>query len=124
MNTKPIDDGVEQKHGMTHDRVRKIISYIECGRFLWHVGGEGHGVIWIQPVFIVNGKEQHGRKWLISEHAVISEVVQTAFKALLTAAEHELRESFFYHGRPVFGPHFDVNELHRISDGKHLEVRE
>ena len=52
-----------------------------------------------------------GRKWYISRHATKSEIVQTAFKAVLTALEHEAREKFRYRGLPVYGPHFNVDRL-------------
>lgn len=51
------------------------------------------------------------RKWLLSEHMTNSELVQTALKCVLTSIEHEAREQFEYMGAPVFGPHFDVDEL-------------
>ena len=40
-----------------------------------------------------------------------SEIVQTAFLAVLTAAEHEIRETFKYHDAAIFGPHFNVDRL-------------
>lgn len=52
-----------------------------------------------------------GRKWYISEHATVSEIVQTAFKAYLTAIEHEAREQFLWKGQPVFDPHYDLDKL-------------
>ncbi len=54
---------------------------------------------------------QYTRKWCISREATKSEIVQTAFKCVLTSIEHEARESFLYRGRPVFGPHIHVDEL-------------
>jgi hypothetical protein len=57
-----------------------------------------------------------GRKWFLSFHMTRSEVVQTAFKAVLTALEHEAREAFTYRGRPIFGPHFDIDHLVAICD--------
>ncbi len=55
--------------------------------------------------------EQHGRKWYVSPHMTVSELVQTAFLAVKIAEEHELRELFTYRGQRVFGPHFNVNSL-------------
>jgi hypothetical protein len=55
-----------------------------------------------------------GRKWWLSPHMTKSEIVQTAFKAVLTAVEHEARESFRYRGQAIFGPHFDVDQLVRL----------
>lgn len=54
---------------------------------------------------------QSGRKWILSEHMKRSEVVTTAFKAIMTAIEHETRETFRYKGRTIFGPHIDVESL-------------
>lgn len=54
---------------------------------------------------------QKGRKWYVSSHATPSELVQTAFKAVMTAMEHEVREAFYYRNAAIFGPHFDVDEL-------------
>jgi hypothetical protein len=69
-------------------------------------------------------EQQITRKWFISEHATRSEIVQTALKCVLTSAEHRVRESFTYHGRRVFGPHFDVEQLAELATtDKALEVR-
>lgn len=54
---------------------------------------------------------QYTRKWLLSEHMTNSELVQTALKCVLTSLEHEARENFKYMNAPVFGPHFDVDDL-------------
>lgn len=52
-----------------------------------------------------------GRKWRISKHMTDSEIVQTIFKAVLTALEHETRENFLYKGQAVFDPHYDLDKL-------------
>ncbi|MCK6685267.1 MAG: hypothetical protein L6R30_22915 [Thermoanaerobaculia bacterium] len=57
---------------------------------------------------------QAGRKWYVSRHSVPSEVVQTAFLAVLTWLEHEARESFTYRGARIFSPHFDADFLARF----------
>lgn len=51
------------------------------------------------------------RKWLLSGYMTKSEFVQTCFKAVMTAEEHEIREEFKYRDKQVFGPHFDVDFL-------------
>lgn len=58
---------------------------------------------------------QKGRKWHISHHASRSEIVQTAFKAVITWQEHEVREHFRYQGVRVFGPHFNVDRLAELG---------
>ena len=59
---------------------------------------------------------QRGRKWFLSPHMTRSEVVQTAFKAAISAMEHEVREQFLFQGRPIFGPHFNVNKLWELCE--------
>ncbi len=66
---------------------------------------------------------QKTRKWQLSEHMTESELIQTAFKCVLTALEHEAREQFTYKGRAVYGPHFDVNALIDLCDNNMLETR-
>ena len=56
-------------------------------------------------------KKWRSRKWPLSVHMTRSEIVGTAFKAVMTAIEHEAREEFKYHKRPVFSPHIDVLQL-------------
>lgn len=69
-----------------------------------------------------------GRPWRVSVHMTKSEVVQTAFKAVMTAMEHEIRESFLYRGRPIFDPHYDVEKLWElrgpINEKYSLDTRE
>ncbi len=55
--------------------------------------------------------EWRGRKWFLSLHMTKSEVVQTAFLAVMTAAEHEVREHFKFRGQSIFSPHYDVDQL-------------
>ena len=52
-----------------------------------------------------------GRKWYMSKHMTDGEIVQTIFKAMMTAMEHELREGFLYRGRAIFDPHYDLDKL-------------
>ncbi len=68
---------------------------------------------------------QYTRKWYISNEATRSEIVQTAFKCVLTSLEHEARESFKYRERSVFGPHIDVDALWSVctqEDERPLEL--
>lgn len=52
-----------------------------------------------------------GRKWPLSEFMTETEIVHTAFKALLAAEEHETRELFTYDGVAVCGPHYAIRDL-------------
>ena len=51
------------------------------------------------------------RKWKLSPWMVKSEVINTCFKAVMTAEEHEIREAFNYRGVPIYGPHYNVDAL-------------
>jgi Nucleoside 2-deoxyribosyltransferase like len=64
---------------------------------------------------------QTGRKWHVSRCARRSEIVQTAFKAVLTWQEHEAREHFRYRGAQVYGPHFNVDRLTELWRSTHGE---
>lgn len=57
------------------------------------------------------GEPWRSRKWLLSEHMTDGEIVQTLFKATMTAVEHEVRELFLYRGQAVFDPHYDIEKL-------------
>lgn len=52
-----------------------------------------------------------GRKWVLSPHATYSEVVNTAFAAVMAAMEHEVREKFLFRGSRPYSPHLDVDVL-------------
>lgn len=61
----------------------------------------------------------NGRWWRLSAYMTDGEVVQTAFLAILTAMEHEARETFRFDGVTVFDPHYDIHklvELRRSAD--------
>jgi hypothetical protein len=51
------------------------------------------------------------RRWFIHPNMTKSELIQTAFKCIMTSMEHRVREHFLYNGRRVFGPHFNIDEL-------------
>lgn len=65
----------------------------------------------------VSGKNeiQYTRKWVLTPEMTKSEVVQTAFKCILTSMEHRTREWFTYRGKAIFGSHYDVDKLYEIA---------
>lgn len=67
--------------------------------------------------------EHRCRKWRLSLRATRSEIVQTAFAAVLLAEEHEIRERFRYRGRAVYGPHFNVDDLVNLCDTHRTDMR-
>jgi hypothetical protein len=51
------------------------------------------------------------RKWFVSPHMCVSEVVRTCYKAVQNAMEHELDERFTYCGVAIYDPHRNVDLL-------------
>lgn len=113
---------------MKVDQIRQLVDQVEFGDYAFAVS-EAHGSIYLQATYdeadIVTGvvEKQHTRKWLLSPAMTKSEIVQTCFKLALTSAEHIVREEFKYRGRRIFGPHFDVDALHRICGDREFDVR-
>jgi len=64
-----------------------------------------------------------GRKWRISPRTSKSEFVQTAFVAIITAEEHEIREDFKYKGAAIFAPHYNVDALISLYEKKSFDMR-
>ncbi len=61
-----------------------------------------------------------GRKWLLSPHMVRSEIIRTAYKAIIAAEEHEIQEKFKYRDCTVMGPHMHMDELVDLIQAKKL----
>lgn len=74
-------------------------------RLYLQVKWKGHDAITGERAF------QTGRKWFLSNHMTNSEIVQTAFAAIMAVMEHETREFFKYKGKAIFCPHYDVDVL-------------
>lgn len=108
-------------------KLEVLLSRIQYKDWSFRVGSDrgtdAEGRWWLQVEF----GEWRGRKWFLSKHMTDSEVVATAFKACLTAEEHECREAFRYRGMTVFGPHIDVDrmaDLLRHFGDEMLDARE
>lgn len=98
-------------------RTRAILDRVDCD---WSfIVGELADGAYLQPTL----NSQHGRKWYISAHMTEAEVLQTALLAVLTANEHEVRETFLVDGRAIFGPHFSIDALKYAVDLKHFVYR-
>lgn len=64
------------------------------------------------------GKQGTGRggKAYLSEEATDSELVQTIFGLYDSYCHHEVRETFLWRGRRVFGPHVDITAHWEIAE--------
>lgn len=63
---------------------------------------------------ILSNGEKSG-KWYISPHISKSELVQRCFLCVSQAEEHETRKSFKYKDESIFNPHFNVDDLVKLS---------
>lgn len=113
----------------TKDQIQEILSEVKYGNMEFHVGQKDNTLFlqlrWNGVDTYTNAAErQHSRKWQLSEYMTKNEIIQTAFKACLTAEEHECRERFRYKNKSIFGPHFDVDTLAEICSKKeNLDLR-
>lgn len=105
---------------LTLTKVRNLLDRIDYdghGKTTSFVATERAGGFMVQIRFMDNDvvthelAEQSGRKWYVSRHATDSEVIQTALKAALASAEHEVRERFRVDGVLPYGPHMDIDAL-------------
>ena len=67
---------------------------------------------------IVSGKveTQRSREWYLWEGASETEVVHTAFAAVMRSYDHVVQEHFTYKGVRVYTPHVDIEE--RLEVGR------
>lgn len=112
---------------MVISELTSLLSRLKYKDWWFELGGEAPDKIWLRVEFNTWDPRTRakypakGRKWLISQHMVKSEIVATAMKAVLTAEEHEARENFLYDDRAIFGPHIDVDALYWAC--KSVDVR-
>jgi hypothetical protein len=86
-----------------------LLERVQAPRWTWSMGHMGKGM-YLQAQ-LRSDPEVRGRKWYVSPYSTVTEVVQTAFKAVMTAEEHELREGFTFDGVNLYHPHHDVEAL-------------
>lgn len=98
------------------ERFRNVLQRVEFPSFNFIIHSEN-----VQPYLQiecdgtcnVSGEPMawKSRKWHLSVWMTDGEIVQTAFKAVMTAMEHEIRENFRYRGVSIFDPHYDIERL-------------
>lgn len=98
-----------------------LIARVEFGNWRFHVLMDGdRPYLQLRFAALCSSTNctqvQHGRKWPLSPFMTDSEVITTAFKATMTAMEHETRERFTFKGKKIFGPHIDIDALWEVAD--------
>jgi len=124
----PVKKPVKKLQKMTQTRLGNLVAHCNFPGYKFKIGHKGdnftvHGEY--DEICIASKKSsiQKTRKYLISPHAVRSEVTQTLLKLLLTSHEHRVREHFTYKGELVYGPHFDVEALWALAHSRRIDVR-
>lgn len=103
----------ETVHGAVQHAIAKLTAQPDIHSILAGIHfpnvtfcAEDTGAAWLLQI---RNEHYTGRKWHIEKDATRAEIVRTALKAALTWQEHETRELFTYRGKPVEGPHFEVD---------------
>jgi len=67
---------------------------------------------------IETGKIEHqeSRRWFLSAQMTESEIVDTAFAAVMRSYDHVVQEHFTYKDKRVFSPHFTIDARMRMAD--------
>ncbi len=100
--------------------VLDIVDRVDFPEYEFNVEQVGElflmSVTYAEPdVFSGVAETQQGRRWVIERDSVETQIVQTCFLAVKQSLEHRLREHFTYKGQVVLNPHFDMEELLKIS---------
>jgi hypothetical protein len=114
---------------MTHIEMATLLRDVSFPGYEFGVTYDSRGSIYLQARYLepdtttYEPTEQFTRRWLLSPEMTRSEIVQTAFKCVLTSMEHKTREWFHFRGRPVYGPHFDVDALYNLCAEYDFDTR-
>lgn len=70
---------------------------------------------------IVTGNvgQGHGARYLIDSDISESAITRRLLRAALDYAEHEVRESFTWAGKRIYGPHIEIESLWNVSEASH-----
>jgi len=102
---------------LTTKKIRDVVNQIQYKDWEFYIGGSNQRP-YLQIRFLAVDSEnpgvlewQHCRKWWLSRYMIPSEILRTAWKAVLAAEEHEAGERFTYKGVALFNPHADLDAL-------------
>lgn len=111
---------------MTLEEIKAVVALVKYKDCEFNILEEGDK-LFLQVTYpaLDEGKPRtaYARKWLIAADSVRGQIVNTAFKAVLTVEEHEARERFTYRGEAVFHPHSDIEALVALRKITRANVR-
>lgn len=114
---------------MTFNEMVDVIADCRHAEYEFSITEDRRGSYYLQASYLepdtVTGEveRQLTRRRFLNPEMTRSEIVQTAFKCVMTSMEHRAREWFKYRGKPVFGPHFDVEALWELCESERFETR-
>jgi hypothetical protein len=104
------------------DKARDTVAQCAYPEYEFHVKIDGRGDVYLQATYYEADTQsakvvlQYTRRWFLSPAMSESEIVQTAFKCIITSMEHRTREWFTWKSRAVFQPHHNVKKLWEICE--------
>lgn len=107
------------------------ISCVREGRSVFSGNSHSYGsdhVLYLQARLFRKDTDSEQRNWgqgakyFLSPHMSTSEILRVALKACLSYAEHEVRESFKFKGKRIFGPHISASSLLVAADDMELRA--
>jgi hypothetical protein len=98
---------------MREVEIRRIVNNVTYKGWRFDVEdiGEPSGALSLRATFDARDaytgivEPQHGRWWVLMGCETEDDILRTVLLAILTAEEHESRETFAYCGRHIFHPH-------------------
>ena len=112
---------------MTFEECQSIVGHIAYRGWKFRLTKKGDGFL-LQVSFLGPDAKtgyheiQKGRKWYVSSHSCVGEVVRTAYKAIEAAEEHERDEHFTYRGAAIYDPHRDVDQVAMLEKESFFKV--
>jgi len=114
------------KPPMTTEDIETIVSQIKIFDRKFHIEPIRLGmgaitgwylqVIYFEPDIDTGQVElQKSRKWVIELDASETDVVHTAFAAVMRSYDHVVQEHFTYKGKRIYSPHFSVEDRLKIA---------
>jgi hypothetical protein len=114
---------------MNLKKANQLLELVTYPEYVITATEDGRGEMYLQAsymeadIYTEKPALQQTRRWFISPHMTKSELVQTAFKCIMTSMEHRVREHFKYRDALVFGPHFNVDDLCKVAKKRKLDRR-
>jgi hypothetical protein len=104
---------------MTFEQIQEIISNIQYKNWtviLFESPRYAIQLIW-DDVCVVSGEimQQESRMWML-DTLTEDHIVNTIFKAIQNAEEHETKERFIYKSKRIFNPHTKISKLMEVCD--------